>query len=154
MVSSTLPLGGSTLCTQSVTGRRFLVVTEMGFWLRGVLLACIVLLCGAGEIAVRAADTARSPDEAYLDALQGTWTMAGTLRGKPVRYVADGQRVLQDGFVKLHMMDGDSRPPYEADVFIGFDAKANDYIAHWLDRFGAPGARSSPRVNGMVHNWC
>ncbi len=67
--------------------------------------------------------------------------MAGTLGGKPVRYFADGQRVLQGGFMKLHMIDAGSRSPYEADVFIGFDAKANDYIAHWLDRFGAPGAR-------------
>jgi hypothetical protein len=67
--------------------------------------------------------------------------MAGTLGGKPVRYFADGQRVLQGGFMKLHMIDSGSRPQYEADVFIGFDAKANDYIAHWLDRFGAPGAR-------------
>ena len=34
-----------------------------------------------------------------------------------------------------------SPPTYEAEVFIGFDAKANDFIAHWLDRFGAAGAR-------------
>ena len=67
--------------------------------------------------------------------------MAGTLGGKSVRYFADGQRVLQGGFMKLHMIDAGSRPQYEADVLIGFDAKANDYIAHWLDRFGAHGAR-------------
>jgi hypothetical protein len=35
----------------------------------------------------------------------------------------------------------DSPPQYEADAFLGFDPKAGDYIAHWLDRFGAPGAR-------------
>jgi len=67
--------------------------------------------------------------------------MAGTLGSKPVRYFADGQRVLQGGFMKLHMIDAASPPQYEAEVFIGFDAKAKDYIAHWLDRFGAPGAR-------------
>ena len=26
-------------------------------------------------------------------------------------------------------------------MFLGFDAKAGDYIAHWLDQFGAAGAR-------------
>jgi hypothetical protein len=30
----------------------------------------------------------------------------------------------------------------EADVVIGFDAKAGDYVAHRLDRFGAAGAPS------------
>jgi hypothetical protein len=39
------------------------------------------------------------------------------------------------------MIDTGSPPQYEADVFIGFDAEAHDYIAHWLDRFGAAGAR-------------
>ncbi len=101
----------------------------------------MVLLGVTGTVATRAADVATSPDEAYLDALAGKWVMAGTLGGKPVRYFADGQRVLQGGFIELHMIDAGSPSQYEADVFIGFDAKAKDYIAHWLDRFGAPGAR-------------
>jgi hypothetical protein len=50
--------------------------------------------------ATDAADSAKPADEAYLDALQGTWLMEGTVRGKSVHYVA-----------------------------------------HWLDRFGAAGAR-------------
>lgn len=29
----------------------------------------------------------------------------------------------------------------QADVFIGYDAKAGDFISHWLDQFGAAGAR-------------
>jgi len=83
----------------------------------------------------------KSADEAYLDALQGNWTMTGMLRGKPVSYRAEGRRVLQDGFLRLRMIDVQSPPQYEAEVFIGYDAKANDFIAHWLDRFGAAGAR-------------
>jgi hypothetical protein len=51
--------------------------------------------------------------------------------GDSVRYFVDGQRVLQGKFVKLHITDDAGPPPqYEADVYIGFDAKANDYIAH------------------------
>lgn len=104
-------------------------------------LTFIVLLCATGTVVTRAADSAKSPDDAYLDALQGTWAMEGTLGGKSVRYVVDAQRVLQGKFVKLHITDTGPPPQYEADVYIGFDAKAHDYIAHWLDRFGAPGAR-------------
>ena len=103
----------------------------------------ILSIFSAATIAFAAAPAppAKSADEAFLDALQGDWTMSGTLGGKPVRYVADGRRVLQGAFLKLHMIDVQSPPKYEAEVFIGFDAKANDFIAHWLDRFGAAGAR-------------
>jgi len=82
-----------------------------------------------------------SPDNAYLDELQGEWNMAGTIGDRPVRYRANGERVLQGGFLRLHMVDVSVPPKYEADVYIGFDAKAGDYVTHWLDRFGAAGAR-------------
>ena len=102
----------------------------------GFTLVCAACLCSG-----LAAHPADSPDEAFLNALQGNWTMVGTVGSKSVRYRACGQRVLQGGFVEFHMKDVGSRPPYEADVFIGFDPQAHDYVAHWLDRFGAPGAR-------------
>lgn len=92
-------------------------------------------------LGIPVAYSADSPDETFLNALQGSWTMAGTVGGKPVRYRADGQRVLHGGFLKLHMIDTGSPPQYEADAFIGFDPKEHDYIAHWLDRCGAAGAR-------------
>ena len=107
------------------------VTGSLGFGL--ICLACLF----AGD----AAYSTDSPDETFLTGLQGNWMMVGTLGGKSVLYRADGERVLQGGFLKLHMIDIDSPPQYEADAFLGFDPKAGDYIAHWLDRFGAPGAR-------------
>jgi hypothetical protein len=107
---------------------------------RASLGACVLALAGLGPLAF-AADPA-SPDDAFLDGLRGDWDMAGNVRGKPVRYHARGERVLQDGFLRLHMIDVQQPPKYEADVFLGFDAKAGDYVAHWLDRFGAAGARA------------
>lgn len=109
-----------------------------------VYLGSIVSILSAATVAFAAApaqQATKSADEIFLDALQGDWTMAGTLGGKPVHYLADGRRVLQGSFLRLHMIDVQLPPKYEADVFIGFDAKANDFIAHWLDRFGAAGAR-------------
>jgi hypothetical protein len=99
------------------------------------------LLAIAWAIGASAAESTTSVDETYLDALRGTWDMVGSLGGEPVHYIAEGQRVLQGGFLRLHMIDVNSPPHYEADVFIGFDHQANDYIAHWLDQFGAGGAR-------------
>jgi hypothetical protein len=123
-------------------------------WVKN-MAACMVLSIAASRSP--AAAPLASSDEAYLDALQGIWTMEGSVGGKPVRYVADGRRVLNGGFLKLHMQDAASPPQYEADLYIGFDAKANDYIAHWLDRFGAPGARvvatGERRGLGLVFNF-
>jgi hypothetical protein len=67
--------------------------------------------------------------------------MTGTVMGMSVRYHAEGARVLQGGFLRLHMIDASSPPQYEASVYLGYEPKAGDYIAHWLDNFGAAGAR-------------
>lgn len=109
-------------------------------------MMCLVGLAMIAPAGIGHAETPRagspiSADEAYLDHLQGHWWMEGTVGGKRVRYSARGERVLQGGFLRLHMIDAAARPQYEADVYIGFDAKAHEYVAHWLDRFGAAGAR-------------
>jgi hypothetical protein len=109
---------------------------------RGHTFFCALILCLAlGTERMAGAEDARSADIAYLDALQGDWDMTGTLLGKPVKYYARGERVLQGGFLRLHMVDAAGVPTYEADLFLGYDAHADDYIGHWLDRFGAAGAR-------------
>lgn len=103
-------------------------------------MTALVLLM-AGTPSLQAVDETPPADEQFLDALVGKWDMRGTLRGKPVQYHAVGERVLQGGFVRLHMIDAAMPPRYEANLYLGFDAKAGDYVGHWLDRFGAAGAR-------------
>lgn len=107
--------------------RRYLSVT----W-----LALIVSMAPAGARA-----GAPAADDTYLDGLHGRWIMTGTLGGKPVTYDAAGERVLDGAWMKLHLLDTGKPPRYQADLFISYDAKAGDFIAHWLDRFGAAGAR-------------
>jgi len=101
----------------------------------------MALLAACAMPAASRAGDALSPDEAYLDALKGSWVMVGNVGDKPVRYKAEGERVLRGGFLRLHMQDASQPSTYEAAVFIGYDAKARDYIVHWLDQFGAAGAR-------------
>jgi hypothetical protein len=108
---------------------------------RAILCTLALMLHPALALGAAGAVDARSADNAYLDALQGDWDMSGTLLGKPVKYRAHGERVLQGGFLRLHMIDAAAAPSYEADLFLGYDARADDYIGHWLDRFGAAGAR-------------
>ena len=82
-----------------------------------------------------------SSDDSYLDDLQGRWVMRGTLGGKPVTYDAVAERVLGGAWLKFHMIDAREPPGYQADVFLGYDPSAHDFIVHWLDQFGAAGAR-------------
>src|ERR1700733_841152 len=113
-------------------------VTQSSHRGRAIFCAFALFMAMEAEHPTHAAD-ARSADNVYLDALQGNWDMTGTLLGKPVKYHARGERVLQGGFLRLHMIDAAEVPTYEADLFLGYDAHADDYIGHWLDRFGAAG---------------
>ena len=77
----------------------------------------------------------------FLAELAGRWHFAGAVRGKHVDYRVRARWALQDGWLVLHLLDVAKPPAYEADVYLGFDVAAGDYVAHWLDQFGAAGAR-------------
>jgi hypothetical protein len=97
-----------------------------------LLLACLVST---------AATAAAPPVSAYLGELTGAWDLTGTVQGKPAHYRARGVWVLNGGWLEFSMHDVATPPAYEAQVYIGYDRAADDYIAHWLDKFGAAGAR-------------
>ena len=101
-----------------------------------LLLAPLASVCFAGQAARQS-----SVDEAYLNALKGPWIMRGLLGGKPVTYRASGKPVLKGAWLQLHMVDASNPPQYQAEVFICYDSNAHDYVVHWLDQFGAAGAR-------------
>jgi hypothetical protein len=96
----------------------------------------IVLLVATGP--ATAAPAARDP---FLAQLAGHWDFVGTVGSKPVRYAGDGQWVLADAWLRLALVDLARPPGYVADIYFGLDARAGDYIVHWLDQFGAAGAR-------------
>jgi hypothetical protein len=92
-------------------------------------------------IAMQSVHAAPDPDNSLLDAMSGDWLVSGTTQGKPTTYALHGQRMLKGGFVRLDMIDTKTPPQYQATVYIGYDANKHDYIAHWLDQYGAAGAR-------------
>lgn len=107
----------------------------------GRRLAVVLFACALSTVATSSLAEPPSPDDTYLNGLQGRWIMRGTFHEKPVTYEAVGQRVLGGAWLRLHMVDARKPPQYRADVFFGYDAKARDFIVHWLDQFGAAGAR-------------
>ncbi len=79
-----------------------------------------------------------------LEKLVGGWKVTGTIRGKPIKQALYTRRVLGNTFVELHFTSDEApregMAPYEAYVFIGWDAAKGRYVAHWMDVFGASGA--------------
>jgi hypothetical protein len=66
--------------------------------------------------------------------------MRGQVMGDSVEYNANGKWVLNHQFLRLRMKDVNAPPEYVAQVFIGYDHQAEEYVAHWLD---SSGGRSS-----------
>lgn len=103
-------------------------------------LRFLALLVVLAAVPPAHADAPAAPD-VYLGLLAGRWDFDGTLRGKPVHYHVEGRWVLANGWMRLALVDAARPPGYRADVYLGFDDKEGDYIIHWLDQFGAQGAR-------------
>jgi hypothetical protein len=106
---------------------------------RALAPATVLSLALLLPAALRAAPAA-APD-AFLAQLAGEWQLTGAVQGKAVRYRATGSWLLAGGWLCLALIDAAQPPGYQARVYLGFDPKADDYIAHWLDQFGAAGAR-------------
>jgi len=68
-------------------------------WLRKATLFVLAVILMEATVAIPA-DSITAPDDAFLNALKGKWTMTGVVTGKPVRYNATGERVLQGGFLR------------------------------------------------------
>jgi len=112
----------------------------------GKLLAAGTLVaCGAvathGVYAAASSSAPADADNAFIDAMTGDWSMDGPTLGKPTHYALHGERILAGGFVRFQMRDKAKPPQYQADFFLGYDKNKHDYIGHWLDQFGAAGAR-------------
>jgi hypothetical protein len=106
--------------------QRRLLTLALGMWL-------------AADAAL-AAPVAR-PADPFLAQLAGRWDMIGAVRGKAVHHRGEGRWVLKGAWLCLSIVDAASPPAYTASVYLGFDRRQRDYIAHWLDQFGAAGAR-------------
>jgi hypothetical protein len=72
-----------------------------------------------------------------LQQLDGSWTMSGDVRGKPVTYSLEVKPSLLGAFTELRMQDVQVPAKYAANVYIGYDRTTKTLIVHWMDSFGA-----------------
>lgn len=80
-------------------------------------------------------DAEKRPD--LLQKLDGSWTMSGDVRGKPVTYSLEVKPSLLGAFTELRMQDVEVPAKYAATVYIGYDHTTKSVIVHWMDSFGA-----------------
>ena len=106
-------------------------------------------------IAVPAAAPAAPPppfQDALLDRMTGAWVMRGTIAGQPTTHDVVVEWVLGHLYLQIRETsrekDAAGRPAYEAIVFVGWDAKANDYACEWLDNTAGGGLAAQAIAHG------
>lgn len=99
------------------------------------------MLALAGLVLAPALRAERPPGTRYLAQLAGDWDLHGSMGALALHYRARGRWSLNGAWLELWMQDRARPPGYAARVFLGYDGQKHDFIAHWLDRFGAAGAR-------------
>lgn len=103
---------------------------------------CSVLLC----VSVSAAAEMPPAQAALLNHLAGTWILQGTIAGKPTTHDVQAAWVLNHEYLHLHEIsrekNADGVPAYEAIIYIGWDAKAQQYVCLWLDSTSGDGLSS------------
>lgn len=78
--------------------------------------------------------------DSLLDRFVGEWVMQGTIQGKPATHDVSVQWVLAHQYLRIHEvsreLNADGTPYYVADVYIGWNAEAHEYVCVWLDDYG------------------
>jgi hypothetical protein len=78
--------------------------------------------------------------DSLLDRMTGSWFLQGKIAGKETVHDIKADWVLGHQFVLIQETSReknvDGRPAYEANVYIGWDQPAGEYICIWLDVWG------------------
>src|SRR5512142_1995786 len=78
--------------------------------------------------------------DSLLDRMTGKWTLRGTIAGQQTTHDVNGAWVLGHQYVQMNEVsqerEAKGHPAYEATVFIGWDARSEDYACLWLDNTG------------------
>lgn len=105
----------------------------MALW-RKILFA---ISCCALCLISGAQSTPAGASAGLLDHLAGVWVLEGTIADKPTTHDIEASWVLNHEYLRIHETsrekNSESRPAYEAIVFIGWDPKAHEYDCLWLD---------------------
>jgi len=107
-----------------------------------VCALCSFLICGS----VSAEPEMPTAAAALLSHLAGTWMLRGTIAGKQATHDVHAAWVLNGEYLQVHEISREKNakgaPAYEAIIYIGWDAKAQQYVCLWLDSTSGDGLSS------------
>ncbi len=120
--------------------------------MRTILKAAAFLALAAGPV------FAQQPTfhDDLLDKLAGNWLLQGTVMGKQTTHDVAAEWALGHQYLRIHEISREKntqgQPEYEANVYIGWDQSASEYVAIWLDTYGGLNETSIGRAkrNGDV----
>ncbi len=79
-------------------------------------------------------------NDPLLDSMTGKWVLSGDITGKATTHDVEVEWALNHQFLRIHETSREktaqSLPQYEAEVYLGLDAKKGEYVVHWIDVFG------------------
>ena len=108
-------------------------------------------------LVVTAATLAAGPPpelkDPFLDNLVGNWHVERKFgSGRTAENTVHAEWVLDHQFLELHYLDVATPATYEAMVFIGYNARDQRYVCHWIDSFGGEfSALDSGRLDSERH---
>jgi hypothetical protein len=114
--------------------------------LRTLLLAATAMVAAAAPL------RAQQPTlrDSLLDRLVGRWVLRGTIQGARTTHDVTAEWVLGHQYVRIAEVSREKNaagaPEYEADVYVGWDAQARQYVCVWLDVFGGASTESIGRA--------
>ena len=87
--------------------------------------------------------TPNTTDHAFLEHLEGSWILRGTLAGKVTTHDVNGTWILDGLYLELHERsretDSKGKPQYEAVILLGINEATGEYQCLWLDSTGGGG---------------
>ena len=88
--------------------------------------------------------------DSLLNHMTGSWILQGEIAGKGTVHDIKAEWVLGHQFVLIketsHEKNASGRPEYEANVYVGWDQPAGEYICIWLDVWGGITSQSIGRT--------
>ena len=110
----------------------------------------------AGMLLSSAAYAQQPPmQDTLLDHMTGRWVLQGSVAGKETTHDVEAVWVLNHHYVRIHEVSREKnahgQPAYEAEVYIGWDQAAGEYVCLWIDVWGGAGPGTIGRAASGRH---
>jgi hypothetical protein len=87
--------------------------------------------------------------------MTGSWLLQGKIAGQDIVHDIEVSWVLAHQYILIretsHEKNADGQPSYKANVYVGWDQAASEYVCIWLDIFGGVTPQSIGRSKPLAN---